>query len=464
MSHVLFLQADSQHAALAAQSVHCIVTSPPYWGLRSYGHYAMQTLWGTPTHFPPPRRHPERHWLRLRWRAAERGEVTCPQGCCWIGALGQESQHDCLRWARAEAPCHRCYLCHLRTVMGECWRVLRNDGTLWVNIGDSYASGEIGRHDGYNPTRANGSTTHKPFGPRQQRKVTTGLPPKNLCGIPQRLALALQADGWYWRSEIIWEKPSCMPENVTDRPTRSHEQVLLFSKQTQYFWDRDAVRKPMGHPGIRHTVYGQEGRGILGRGHGGLLTQRGDPVVGRNCRTVWSLPSEPFSGAHFATFPTALVHTCVLAGTSEHGVCSACGAPWRRDVERQRLLDGQPFHAEAFSRPDEPYRPKPNGIGHARYRTRTHERGWSPTCACDAPRAAAVVFDPFVGSGTTVHVACALGRDGIGTDLSAPYLRDIAQPRIAPTYAQPGLFDPRSNGHGQVLPSAQPSLFGEEIQ
>jgi site-specific DNA-methyltransferase (adenine-specific) len=151
--------------------------------------------------------------------------------------------------------------------------VLAEDGTFWLNIGDSYTSGnrEYRAPDKKNPVRAMSYRAPTPY----------GLKPKDLVGIPWRLALALQEAGWYLRSDIIWEKPNCMPESVRDRPTRAHEYVFLLTKSLRYYYDYEAARGPNG----------------------------------RNRRTVWSIPTEPFRGAHFATFPPRLVENCVLPST-----------------------------------------------------------------------------------------------------------------------------------------------------
>ncbi len=157
--------------------------------------------------------------------------------------------------------------------------------------------------------------------------------------MPHRLAMALQADGWFLRADIIWAKPNPMPESVTDRPTKAHEYVFLLSKAAQYFYDGDAVREPAEY-GFRPT----KGGNIFDRvGNGGrsprktlgVLTYGGDASTGRNLRSVWSLATEPTPEAHFATFPTALASRCIQAGSSERGCCAACGAPWVREVERQ---------------------------------------------------------------------------------------------------------------------------------
>jgi site-specific DNA-methyltransferase (cytosine-N4-specific) len=166
------------------------------------------------------------------------------------------------------------YIDHLVHVFSEVRRVMRNDGTLWINIGDSYTSG--GRTwraaDKKNPVRAMDVRPPTP----------EGLKPKDLIGVPWLLAFALQRDGWYLRADVIWNKPNCQPESVKDRPTRSHEYVFLFSKSEHYFYDYKAVRGPNG----------------------------------RNLRTVWDIRTKPYPGAHFATYPTALVHPCIALGTN----------------------------------------------------------------------------------------------------------------------------------------------------
>jgi hypothetical protein len=240
--------------------------------------------------------------------------------------------------------------------------------------------------------------------------------------MPWRVALAIQADGWYLRSEIIWAKPNPMPESVTDRPSKSHEQVFLLSKRERYFYDADAVREPMiaGANGSTFT----QGKTFLAanaRAHVGMGERRDNPA-GRNLRSVWTIATEAYPGAHFATFPRALVKPCILAGTSARGVCPRCGSPWVRVVERYRTLDGK-------RREDLPPMRSPDGtngaqgFGHWRTATVSNHLGWRPSCPHgDLPPVPAVVLDPFCGSGTTIVVANALGRRGNGLDLSAEYL------------------------------------------
>ena len=187
-------------------------------------------------------------------------------------------------------------------------------GVCFVNLGDSYASSVNGTSAAQ--TKANGNDD-RTFRDKPFSTVGHGLKPKDMCGIPWRVALALQADGWWLRSDIIWSKSNPMPESVTDRPTKSHEYVFLLAKSARYFWDAEAVKEPTiwaNDPRAgngRHTYDGKRD-GTDGQGQEAFVSI--DPS-GRNLRTVWSIPTQPYSGAHYATFPEALVERCVLAGS-----------------------------------------------------------------------------------------------------------------------------------------------------
>lgn len=272
-------------------SVQCCVTSPPYWGLRDYGV---------------------------------------------DGQLGLE-----------ETPEE--YVDNMVGVFREVQRVLRDDGTLWLNLGDSYAAsgkGEGGSFDGKRPGWAHVPGKRMERGSGRwgggNRPATEGLKPKDLVGIPWRVAFALQADGWYLRSDIIWEKPNPMPESVTDRPTRAHEYIFLLSKSRRYYYDADAIRE---------ESVGQTDHDVTGWGYSapGQVPQTGNRKYSfarkvnetappgqslqhrperediaychsRNKRDVWTVATSPFPGAHFATFPPALIEPCVLAGCPEGGI------------------------------------------------------------------------------------------------------------------------------------------------
>jgi len=247
---------------LPAGSAHTCVTSPPYFGLRDYGQAGQLGLEATPDEF--------------------------------VAALVG--------------------------VFREVRRVLRDGGTVWLNLGDSYAqSGGLGTQ-GANGQRA--TRTFTADGSLRRENVGD-VKPKDLIGIPWMVAFALRADGWYLRSEIIWAKPNPMPESVTDRPTKAHEQVFLLAKAPCYFYDADAIREDAkdwssGGPGvgIEDTA---ERYGAGNGGNGGLATLAGRYKAGqvassRNKRSVWTVATQPYAGAHFATFPPKLIEPCILAG------------------------------------------------------------------------------------------------------------------------------------------------------
>jgi len=298
--------------SLEEESVQCCVTSPPYWGLRNYGV---------------------------------------------AGQLGLEPTIDL-------------YIAHLVEVFREVRRVLKSDGTLWLNLGDSYATGAgkaCSPGGGYRGAHAPDPKLAKWAGPFQQpnRMPQAGLKPKDLCMIPARAALALQADGWWLRSEIIWHKPNPMPESIRDRPTKSHETIYLLSKSARYYYDADAIKEPFqtsakeNYPGrARITGRGDQSAaaargndrdksgGFPPRKGSGNITRkladgsdsrlnthlgRGVPYeyaehTGRNCRSVWTIATKPFKGAHFATFPPKLIEPCILAGSRIGDVIMDCFA------------------------------------------------------------------------------------------------------------------------------------------
>jgi DNA modification methylase len=246
-------------AELPAASVHCCVTSPPYFGLRDYG---------------------------------------CE------GQIGLEATPDA-------------YVAELVAVFREVRRVLRDDGTLWLNIGDSYASG------GGNTAMTGGKSDPARglamgFG-SLKRGIPIGLKPKDIIGIPWMLAFALRADGWYLRQDIIWSKPNPMPESVTDRCTKAHEYLFLLSKSERYYYDAKAIAEPSAYPGDERHL--RTDRTIeFARPDGGSRARTGNPAgLYRNKRDVWTIATQPYPEAHFATFPPALVEPCILAGCPEGG-------------------------------------------------------------------------------------------------------------------------------------------------
>lgn len=389
------------------EGVHCCVTSPPYWSLRDYGAN---------------------------------------------GQLGLE-------------PTLEEYVAKMVEVFCEVRRVLRSDGTLWLNMGDSYGNNQ-----------GKGFDTHKDGGERKAASTSPAIKHptkvKDLIGQPWRLASALQADGWWLRSDIIWAKKNPMPESVqgshyfrhrvtvgssllvdcpgcpkcdkndgyilrlsAGRPTKSHEYLFLLSKSPSYFYDAEAIREPAEY-GRREwsdteavlaaATYGNDARANHGVRVKASVTG-GDPSAGRNKRTVWTIATQPFPEAHFATFPEKLVEPCIRAGTSQRGCCAECGAPWVRVVEKGELKGSNRGGNYQGRDVDDAVKINP-GIPGLYYENQTVD--WRPSCECDAgDPVSAIVLDPFMGSGTVALVAKKLNRDFLGIELSPEYV-EMAQRRL----------------------------------
>ena len=435
---------------LPEESVHCVVTSPPYWGLRDYGvapsawggDPACAHAWGRQERgrrkdvLPAEESEAGRLGLDDRSSGGSDGGRFC-QGCgAWLGQLGLEPTLDL-------------YVEHLVGIFRQVRRVLRDDGTVWLNLGDSYVSNAAHTAWDHGFKRRNGGAV-APTGsaaPARAPNATggraSGLKPKDLVGIPWRVAFALQADGWWLRSDIIWSKPNPMPESVQDRPTKAHEYVFLLAKSARYFYDAEAIREPHKAASIARYEYGlrlkADPLAIKGSLHDrvqagiGQSERMGDFIneAGRNKRSVWTVASQPYAEAHFATFPPDLVKPCILAGTSEAGCCEACGAPRERITEkratgrvRQRSTGGLGTEI----------RRAPQGLapvgGTFQEGVVVDTVGWQPTCDCDAEAAPCTVLDPFCGSGTVGQVAEAHGRRWVGIDVNPEYGK-LARERTA---------------------------------
>ena len=269
MTTVQILNGDCRDVlkTLPDQSVHTCVTSPPYFGLRDYGHTGQMGLEPTPDEF----------------------------------------------------------VSELVNVFREVRRVLRDDGTLWLNIGDSYASYRDGKATP-DTTRGLSEGTLVPKGSAKNRMsstfVGTSIKHKDLIGIPWRVAFALQADGWYLRQDIIWHKPNPMPESVTDRCTKSHEYIFLLSKSPKYYFDHEAIKEPVAASSIirltQPNISAQVGSNRVPFKTNGTMKAVGNTEM-RNKRSVWTVTTKPFKGPHFATFPQDLIEPCILAGCPEGG-------------------------------------------------------------------------------------------------------------------------------------------------
>jgi DNA modification methylase len=383
---------------LNAKSVHCCVTSPPYWGLRDYGL--------------PPIQWPEMTYKPM----AGMPGVTVPAMAC---ALGLE-------------PTPQAFVGHMVLVFHEVWRVLRDDGTLWLNLGDSYAGGgEVGRHDARDKKGV--CAYSKFFGTdRQYTNRDHGLKPKDLCGIPWRVAMALQAEGWYLRSDIIWHKPNPMPESVTDRPTKAHEYIFLLTKSETYFFDAEAIKEEAAESSSDRAKYGWNGKMIFDESGKESFRSQPDPTeqmgprwcpARRNKRSVWTVTTCSYPESHFATFPPKLIEPCILAGTSARGCCADCGAPWERVIEKRggtwedRKANGSPMRYGT----ENVGVLKTTRLGGSQSET----TGWQPTCKCSCETSPCTVLDPFGGSGTTAMVAMEHGRKAIACEMNVEYVNLI---------------------------------------
>lgn len=336
------------------------------------------------------------------------------------------------------------FIATLVDVFREVRRVLRPDGTCFVNMGDSYSGAGYGNHDVNGPEWKSKAGLDRRRDRQQTRKIAdakVGLKPKDLMMVPARLAIALQDDGWYLRSDIIWHKKAPMPESVTDRPTSAHEHVFLLTKQPRYFYDADAVREEMSPESAARYAYGFGGaknEALKAGDKPTAVVGMRDATEGRNLRNVWTLGPEPYPDAHFATFPTEIPRRCIKAGTSERGCCPACGASWGRVAERESGTSrpkSSPLGARGVSPSAHRALGQPQQAN--RFVTVT-TTGWEPTCACDAgDPVPSTILDPFLGSGTTLLVADQLGRHGIGIELNPEYA-EMARRRIvndAPLFA-----------------------------
>lgn len=416
----MIINGNAKRLALADGSIHCIVTSPPYFGLRDYG-------------------------------ASEQ--------------IGQEQTVSA-------------YIDNLRECAREWFRVLRHDGSLWLNLGDSYAgSGRGLMGDGSPSDRGsakqgtNKGTTQGAF---KISKACAEYKQKDLYGIPWAVATALRADGWYLRRDIIWAKNNPMPESVTDRPTTAHEYIFLLTKSARYFYDEVAVaepaitaeriypswekRKESGEPARRDdpALSGYVNKGA-GMGGGSTRNLRSVWDIDEDeyaqflqwkaersgaMRDVWPISSNGYKGAHFATMPPEIPRKCIMAGTSARGCCPDCGAPFERVTHREKpksravnaqTPNGQTEQGSLKNERVDLYPP-------------TNTEGWYPTCNCsglpplpsreehteeharllerarELTASPCVVLDSFSGSGTTGKVAIELGRQYIGVEINPAYI------------------------------------------
>lgn len=418
-------------------------SSPPYWAIRDYGT-------------PPVR------WPEITFRL---NEYTPP--------ITVSEQDACL----GMEPNPVDFIAHIVAIYREVRRVLKPTGTAWMNFGDGYAASNYGSGGGWAKSKEGYDNA-----PAQERSLFKdpgykhGIKNKDLIGMPWLLAFALRADGWYLRSDIIWAKPNPMPESVSDRPTKGHEYIFLLAKSSDYFYDAEAIKTVSKNPqddarrlsqvkeehksipdelrnGLRITksgnkkrVYGNERDGINSANNiAASVPWEGTKA---NKRTVWTIPTQAYPDAHFATFPEEIPFECIKAGASEYGCCNQCGAPYERIVEKELVptskaaktfvIDERDMNADAQDQGSN--RAKDGHKAWHAYISKT--TGWQPTCKCIQNTSGggvcpSVVLDMFSGSGTTFTVARKLNRDAVAIELNPAYIT-LSDKR---KYKELGLFN-----------------------
>jgi len=359
---IKIIQGDCIHSLqkLQDQSINTCITSPPYWGLRDYnGEEKQLGLEDTPEEFVD----------------------------------------------------------NLVAVFREVKRVLCNDGTVWLNLGDSYSSG------GRTTTTNQSLRGDKDYGVTRP-KPSKGIKPKDLIGIPWRVALALQQDGWYLRQDIIWHKPNPMPESVQDRCTKAHEYIFLLSKSQKYYFDNEAIKENSKSAGKKSDGFKGRQGGAKYHATGGGIGSEAKVYNKKNKRSVWTVTTKPFKGAHFATFPVDLIEPCVLAGCPEK-ICVDCGKPYERVMQRPKQLE-----VERNKRSGLDDRKIGGVLDKYNKENPPIDLGVQKQCDCKTNETkAGTVLDPFAGSGTTGIVAVGHDRNAVLCELNEEYI-EIAKKRI----------------------------------
>jgi DNA modification methylase len=440
--------------SLPAKSVHCAITSPPYWAQRDYKIPSVD--WEEMEYYPmvgiPPVLVPA---------------MSCPYGM---------------------EPTIHGYIAHSVAIFERLKRVLRDDGTFWLNLGDKSCGSGAGNQG---ETLYRMGRRHSQRSIMRETQTATGLKNKDLMGLPWRVALALQAAGWYLRLDCIWNKPNPMPESCVDRPTKAHEYFFLLSKRPRYYYDIEAtkekasenthLRVPKNPAGWAPTGTGRKdtkndgryqhataGRYRVKQNVSFSAAVSGNLVSKRNKRSVWTVVTQAFKGNHFATFPPNLIRPCIRAGTSIHGCCADCGAPYQRivakgkpDVAHQRACGGDANgHYNGKSVKDyDSAGAQDASETKARILAGMCERittGWQKTCRCKtAERVPATVLDPFGGAFTTGMVALQEGRNALMLEINPEYIA-LGNERCA--HVKP-FQEPRPKKPKKPAPDAQLTLL-----
>jgi DNA modification methylase len=404
---------------LPAKHFQTCITSPPYYGLRDYGTATWVGGSENCSHIGDTLGN-NRNFIDEGGRGSNKDSLSTGD-CIKCGAKRVDSQIGL-----EETP--EQFVESLVNVFREIKRVLKDDGTLWLNLGDSYSSG------GRTTTTNQSVRGDKDYGVTRPPPVE-GIKPKDLFGIPWRVAFALQADGWYLRQDIIWNKPNPMPESVQDRCTKAHEYIFLLSKSPHYYFDNVAIKEET-------TTFDNSNRdrdttklnNTPGRTKmAGLKTNQYET---RNKRSVWTVNTKPYKEAHFAVFPTDLIEPCVLAGSSAK-ICSGCGKSYRREMVTTDVPDRiVREHMVGVI----PKRDKPSRMNSKDMLSLTKEdNGFVKQCKCDTDKTEQDrIIDPFGGSGTTALVADRHNRDATVIELNEAYI-EIAKKRLegdAPLFAK----------------------------
>jgi len=393
-------------------SINTCITSPPYWGLRDYG--TAEWDGGDPKcdHVANPnatkkmgneefnKNRPSRENTKTKGYY----EKQCPK----CGAIRKDNQ-----LGLEETP--EQFTDNLVKVFREVRRILKDDGTVWLNLGDSYSSG--GRTTTTNQS-LRGDTDYGVTRPKPNKNIK----PKDLIGIPWRAAFALQADGWYLRQDIIWHKPNPMPESVKDRCTKAHEYIFLLSKNVKYYFDYEAIKEDaVGNSPNNKKPHKHQGQ-PFSRTKENLVNIQA--VEKRNKRSVWTVTTKPFKGAHFATFPMDLIEPCVLAGCPEK-ICFSCSKPYERVMQKPK-----PLKVKRGRRAGTDDRLIGGVLDKYNKENPPIDLGLQKQCDCNTKETkAGTVLDPFGGSGTTAIVANKHNRNAVMCELNEEYV-GIAKERI----------------------------------
>lgn len=421
---------------LPPEIVNCCVTSPPYWGLRDYG--IEPVIWDGVKPFNVKTQGKvttlgcEHEWVtNIKKPNGGKGSKGANVGAnkndfanmrdhnietdfcikcnAWRGSLGLE-------------PTFELYIKHLCDIFDEVWRVLRKDGTCWVNLGDTYNGGN----------GQGGNTNGKHRYNTEIDKAKAKMPTKSLCLIPQRFAIEMVNRGWILRNTIIWHKPNCMPSSAKDRFTVDFEYVYFFVKSKKYWFEQAFEDNETGYRKDKweHRTYsGKWDKATNGKKSNGAISEYNLNPQGRNKRAVWTIPTKPFPEAHFAVYPEALISPMIQAGCPRY-VCKKCGKAREKIYERQIDFGTEKsgtkyigLNAGSLAEKRQAYRklgyespPRPKEIGYT-------------DCGCNAGFEGGIVLDPFMGAGTTAVVAKKQGKRYLGIELKQEYI-DMANKRI----------------------------------